>query len=246
MEHTGIWSRVGGWFRGVARSSPNDSNTVHHQSAMASRDNPHVGVLEMKSAAAATLMVDEVDDPIAATPGVRENMTPEQPPMADQLHTQNRLLEEILQAMTELSRTVTQWETQSRSSADVVSKMHASMQGGAEAVRRLEESLNQLPRVADAQREALVTVSRQLDLMRESGEATTSAVGSLEQRSLEQTAAIQTAASAINSSWERTEVHQKVVTNALDRQTRRMTWLGITAVSLAGAALIIAVLALVI
>ena len=166
--------------------------------------------------------------------------------MTDQLENQNRVLEKMSKALEDVARSVVQLETKCQSLAEQNSKLVSSVQSGSETLKRLEDSIKQMPRVADAQRETLVTVSKQLESMREVGEATIAAVGSLEQRSTDQTTAIQTAVSAINSSWERTDAHQKDMTAAQDLQTRRITWFGASAVTLAGAALVVALIALIV
>ncbi len=111
-------------------------------------------------------------------------------------------------------------------------------------MNRMEESLAQWPEIADAQRETMVSISRQLDAAREMDERVTSTInecrvafGHVEEATTTSTSAVERFAATASASNERiaTLMHEQ------DKRFRSFSW---SAMVLAGIATVIAVISL--
>ncbi len=249
MEQTGFWSRVGHWFKGSgtpptfvdeasrglterqpepqppeAPSSPSDLSG--HVTVPASRTR--------RLGTGGVRRLEEEHDRVVNLVEVIQT----------HLAAQACQTEKIADSLERLVENLAHLPAASEKQLALLASLGESATADAASAKRIEEGLAQLPPIADAQREALVSVGRNLDLSRE----TTERLGS----TMEQIH------SAIGSLGEATEASTKAserwgqdaaqrrqrVTTLLEEQSRRLTIFAWSAVTLAGLAAVIALVAL--
>ncbi|MGD2109266.1 MAG: hypothetical protein PVI86_07725 [Phycisphaerae bacterium] len=111
-------------------------------------------------------------------------------------------------------------------------------------LKRIEESLSQLPQIADAQRETMVSVARQLDLAREASEKAASTNAQCKE-------VLDRLGEATNAStktlqemrWD-VSARDAQISSLLSEHTRRFTWFAWSAIGVATVAAILGLVAL--
>lgn len=109
---------------------------------------------------------------------------------------------------------------------------------------RLEEGLSQLPQIADAQREAIVSIDRHLGESRESNEHLVSILDGHRETISELSDATGASAKALQDLRWDTASRDERVAKLLSEQTRRLTIFAVSAITLAAVAAIVALIGL--
>jgi len=165
MERTGFWTRMGGWFRPSRRNGGEGGTDLMSgdqlsESASGSTSiegsgsrvrllrNPHLERLEEEYGRVVQLM-----------DSVRSHLE-QQGERADLMA---RSLDRVADAMGGMPEV---WKTH----LETVSAIRDHLGTTSSCVKRIDENLSQLPQIADAQRETMVSIGRQLDGARQADE----------------------------------------------------------------------------
>ncbi len=92
------------------------------------------------------------------------------------LAEQGRSMEGLRTTVDRVAESLSALGSASERQVDLLAGMGPRIEAGATAAKKSEESLSELPRIADAQRETMVSVARQLDLLHGSAEQSVGAL----------------------------------------------------------------------
>lgn len=224
MEKTNLWSRVGGWLR-VGGRTDGASEGVFGSTL------PDVeGTIIPSSRKGGTRVEvsarERLEDGFAKVVELVESIQ-------GHMRTQDERTDKIVESLGHIAESLAMTPEHSRAQVESLEKIMRQMEGDAVRARRLEENLTQLPALADAQRETMVGVGRQVDELRVSGESHAAAVSSLGDAisGLEQSTA--TASDALREIQRESASREDRLTDLLRDQNRRLTLFAYSALGLA-------------
>ena len=264
METQKLWSRVGRWFRKADNVGP-----PTHSPESFEESSPFPTSLDALENQGGSVVADRSMDATAITavakpetsrgPGLFRRSRPN--PDIQRLEAQYARVESLMDAIERHMESQAGRSERIAGSLDILAQ---SLTGAPEAFRhqlevltniretvtteqaragRIEESLAQWPRVADAQRETMVSISRQLDESREANAGTAAAVEGcrhafvkVEETTVASTKALERYAGETRAGTERMAI-------LLEEQAGRFQVFAWAAISLAGVAAVIALLA---
>ena len=265
MEMKKLWSRVGRWFkRPGAAGLPAES--VDRPTSLDTVRMPSDGTGTHQEAAHPSPSPDSFNSgPVAIPKGSRSiglfrrsKINPELERLEAQYARVGNLMdaieghmesqadrsERIACSLDSLAQSLTGVPEAFRNQLDVLSNIRESVSDEQARSRRIEESLSQWPRVADAQRETMVSISRQLDESREANAGTTSAV----QQCRDAFVKVEETAGASTRALERytgeTRAAAERMAMLLEEQAGRFRLFAWAAIGLAAVAAVIAVISL--
>ena len=189
MEQARFWSRVGLWFKKVGQSS------------RSGRDEPYGDFTDEAGVAGPEVPPDALDEAAPAELARSDSkLRPARPAptmerlaeeyarvvkLMDAIEThmasQDARSERVASALEQLAGSIGDQPQATQKQLDVLNDIRETVAAEAEGTRRVEEELAQLPNIADAQREAMVSIERQLDHHRETSAHIGSAVGDVGQ-----------------------------------------------------------------
>jgi hypothetical protein len=108
----------------------------------------------------------------------------------------------------------------------------------------VEENLSQFPRLADAQRETMVSIGRQLDLSRQTGDRVGTTLEGFQQAVTLLGEATGASAKALQEMRRNSLEREERVATILQEQTRRLTLFSVAALSASIVAAVIGIIAL--
>jgi len=126
---------------------------------------------------------------------------------------------------------------------ETLSVVRQHLADDAVAQRKLHEVIAQIPRVADAQREAMVTLTRQHERLHEQSEQQYRALGSLNDAIARQQTTIEGILALLREGHQVAELRADRTARLMEKQTGRMTVFGVWIVVLAFSALVLGVIA---
>lgn len=224
MEKTRLWTRVGGWFRGGGRGDgapktvfestlPDMEDTLVPSSQKAVPRRELSGRERLEEGF--TKVVELVES-------IRGHMK-----------TQDERTERMVESLGHIAESVAKTPEHSRAQVESLEQIQQQMEGDAARARRQEENIAQLPALADAQRETMVGVGRQMDELRTSGERNAAAVCSLGETisGLDQSTAA--ASDALREIQRESASREDRLTDLLRDQNRRLTLFAYSALGLA-------------
>ena len=224
VEKTTLWSRVGGWFRvgergdgaseGVLGSNLREvEGTIVPSSRKAAARHEISGRERLEEGF--TKVVELVES------------------IQGHMRTQDERTEKMVESLGDIAESLAKTPEHSRAQVESLEQMKQQMEGDAARARRLEENLAQLPGLADAQRETMIGVGRQMDELRISGESNATAVCSLGEAisGLDQSTA--TASDALREIQRESASREDRLTDLLRDQNRRLTLFAYSAFGLA-------------
>lgn len=248
MESQKFWSRVGQWFRKPESATPSTSFDALAGTAPDVPTGPApmmpVTLTETSRASGlfrrsrSNLEIERLEARYVRVEGLMDAIE-------RHMESQSDRSERIAGALDTLVTNLSGVPEAFRHQSDVLSKIRETMTAEQARAGRIEESLAQWPRLADAQRETMVTISRQLDEAREANTQTVSVVeecksafGSVEETAQASTKAIERYAGEATASAQRMAL-------LLEEQARQFQIFAWAAIGLAGVAAVIAVIAMV-
>ena len=89
----------------------------------------------------------------------------------EHLELQDKRAERMAPTLERLAEGLADIPSASKAQVDLLSRVGDLLESEVERTKNLEASLSQLPHIADAQRETMVSMGRQLDVLRESGDS---------------------------------------------------------------------------
>ncbi|MEK7757025.1 MAG: hypothetical protein AAB385_07420, partial [Planctomycetota bacterium] len=174
MEKATLWARVGQWLRpsprpgdpdrfpqidpplgpiGGGGMAPTDTGII------ASDTSSPVPKFRLARTASA---IDRLEEEYARVIKIVESVE-------KHLELQSERGESMAGSMNRLADSLEHLPETSKAQVELLSTMNHQMSVDGACVKRVEENLSQLPRLADAQRETMVSIGRQLDLSRQTG-----------------------------------------------------------------------------
>jgi gas vesicle protein len=133
----------------------------------------------------------------------------------------------------------------SRQELELLTRIQDSMTADLAGTKRIEDCLSQLPQLADAQREAMVSIGRQLDSSRETSERVASTLGEVQQAVGGLGEATDASAKAVQELRHDASARGERIAELVKDQTRRLTTLAWAMIGLAVVAAVVALVAVI-
>ncbi len=172
MEPTRLWTRMGSWFRHAVRADNGDAGD-DGVSALAVSDGNSVEMTVRPSPDGdGTRRRGGGSDRGSGLEEMKELIDSTRTHLAEQTQS----VAAIRAALDRVTESLARIASDSPRQADLLEGMASRIDAGASAAKKAEESLSELPRIADAQRETMVSVARQLDLLHGSAERSAGAL----------------------------------------------------------------------
>lgn len=141
------------------------------------------------------------------------------------LTLQDQRAERLAPAIERLAEGLANLPATSKSQLDLLNRIHALLEADLAGSKRIEAVLSQIPQIADAQRETMVSMGRQLDVLREMGDRSVASATSLQDAMSELARTTTDGTSAIKQMHVDSASREEQVVALLETQTRRVTWL---------------------
>jgi hypothetical protein len=161
------------------------------------------------------------------------------------LEQQGERAESMAGSLTRLAESLDHMPETSKTQLELLSTMNHQMGVDGACVKRVEENLSQLPRLADAQRETMVSIGRQLDLSRQTNDRVATTLDGFQQAVTLLGEATGASAKALQDMRSDASSREERVATILQEQTRRFTIFAAVAVGLLLVAGVIGVIALI-
>ena len=252
MPQQRIWSRIGHWLKSGDRTRGQEEGSTRPPADPQAEGftEPNFGLDSASCLEDAIIpstvsrksekeqLLERVEDGYARVTSLVESIR-------THMETQDQRSAEMAQALTALADSLHELPGNGQAQVEVLERIEAQLEGQAVRGRKLEENLTQWPRLADAQRETLTAVGRELELNREAGSETRATLEGLG-------AAVQTLSSATEATsatmrqlQEEAAQREQQMAQVLQERTTRLTWFVAGVTALAAVAVVIAVAALV-
>jgi len=244
-----FWKRVGGWFKSTKTDNYDESYISHST----------MGTYDAEPVDASDTMIPSTTE--TASPSMKSRLSRSSAGMERLEQEYNRvvgLVESIqehlgqsaerTQAMTNsidrLAAKLEHLPETSRSQLEVLESLREEVAAEAQRAINVEQAVSQLPRLADAQREAMVSISHRMEESKVTDEKLSETLSGVRQ-SLEQVGqATQTSASTISMMRNEELERQDKIAKLLQQQTDRITWIASAALALAAIAMILGLISL--
>jgi hypothetical protein len=243
-----FWSRVGHWFRAAAPMEsgslepvgaepvPSVSRSGNGDRELASGDDgsPFLSRLRLARREPA---IERLEVGYAKVAGLIESIQRHLQTQDERSAVMSRSLERLADHLAHAPETA-------RAEVELLSGLHKRMEAQADVFRRFEESLSQWPRLADAQRETMAAIGRQLDLAREHAERSTTTLDAFQQAVTKLGDATGACTIALRDMHGDAAVREERLSRLLHEQTKRLTLVAFGAIVAAAAAGVIGLVAL--
>lgn len=160
------------------------------------------------------------------------------------LASQAQHTERIVHALDRLTASVADAPSAAQQQSDLLSAIRQEASTQAASMKRIEESVSQLPQIADAQRETMVSIGRQLDLAREASDRVAATIGEYHEVLGKLSEATHASTKALQEMRWDVSARDAQISTLLTEHTKRFTLFAWSAIGLAAVAAIIALLAL--
>jgi hypothetical protein len=161
-----------------------------------------------------------------------------------QLTSEAQRTERIADSVDRLSASLAHAPDAARREEALLSDIKALLEAGAASTRRVEEVLSQIPRIADAQRETMVSIGRQLDLLREGGDRGIDAMAEFRDAVSKLGEETGTATTVLKEMHADLVADDERLARLLEERTRRLTIIASLAVAVAAVATLVGFVAL--
>lgn len=224
MEKTSLWTRVGGWLRVGGRGDGASEGVFG--STLPEVEGTIVPSSRKTAARHEVSGRERVEEGFAKVVDLVESIR-------GHMKTQDERTEKIVESLGYIAESLAKTPEHSRAQVESLEQIKQQMEGDAACARRLEENLAQLPGLADAQRETMVGVGRQMDELRLSGESNAAAVGSLGEAISGLDRSTAAASDALREIQNESASREDRLTDLLRDQNRRLTLFAYSALALA-------------
>ena len=244
MEQASVWTKMGSWFRGGV--VPVRSDETHRQDmGNASGD----GLSGRPPAVTTSGPLGAPEAPLA-----RRDANPDRESdsavvgligsIREHLEEQSRWMERVAGSLDRAVENVEGLPDASSKQLGALTDILAQMEADRDVAKHLGETLSQLPRMADAQRETMVNVARQLDLLREGNERGTSTLADFQESVSTLGEANRAMTASIKEMQVGADARDERLADLLRVQTGRFTLIGWSAVGLVGLGVVVAIVGL--
>ncbi len=252
MQQQRFWSRVGHWFRSSDRGNGAGDQQDASNGKSKANQTPDQGAVAVKDAIEST-----ADGEAPAEDGViqparvrisRRDLSIQKlqegynkvvdlvERIQDHMHTQDERSASMAKSLENIATTIGNVNGSSREQVDALRCMQEQMEADAAQSKKLDEQLSQLPRIADAQRETMATVGRQLDSSNQMQGKLNATLGEFQSKMTHLTEATATSTQSLRQIHQDTAAREDRVVKLMESQTRRFTWFASIALILAAIA----------
>ena len=246
MGKTSLWSRVGDWLKTSSR--PVEEHDVE-------RTNEPVQAHSFPESN--TPVVDDGRPPalrrglIRREPSSRERLEEGFAKVVDLVESiqehfkvQDERGVRMVESLDRMAENLTHAPETSKRQAELLSEIRAQLEAEAAGAKRLEETLAELPHIADAQRESMVSIGRQLDMMRGVTERSATAFSELQGGVAQLGEATNASTTALKHMHVDSAAREDRMVELLEGQTKKLTLFAAAAIVLAALAAVVGVVAL--
>lgn len=246
-----FWTRVGHWLKGSgrpvnyevedpatgpleSRASPNPSIQDGVQTPLTEdRSSPVTKLRLSRSGPGLERLEEEYARVVKLIDAVQEHLASQ----ADRSEMMARSLERLAESLAFVPEA-------SRRQLELLSAISETVAADAACAKRVEESLSQLPGIADAQRETMVSIGRQLDSSRQTSDRIATTTDSLQQAVTRLGEATDASAKVTEEMHRDTRSNDQRVATLLQEQSKRFALFAWSAVGLAAVAAALGLFAL--
>ncbi len=132
----------------------------------------------------------------------------------------------------------------SKTQMDQLAGIGEELKSGTASTKRTEELLSHVPQMADAQRETMVSVGRQLDVLRQGNERGTESLVQLHEAIVRLSEATGASTTALKHMHVDSVAREERLTELLEEQTKRLTLFAWMAIAVAVTAMVLGLVAL--
>ena len=250
MDRTRIWSRMGRWFKAAETPSDptapsGDDGSGHGDSLPFASDlsSPETAI-EPKTPASSRFRLSRTNAAIERLEKEYGRVVGLIESVQTHMERQGERSEVMAGALTRLAESLDHLPDASTSQLGMLSKISEQLDVDAACAIRIEEGLSQLPSLADAQREAMVAVARQVETSRESTERVADSLDVCQQSMAQLGDATMATERAATQLYRDTSARDERLASILQEQTRRLTLFAYAALTLAVVAVVVGVVAL--
>ncbi len=160
------------------------------------------------------------------------------------LASQDERSDMMVSSLDRLAENFKEMPQASRRHLDLLSGISEAVQADAASTKHVEEALSQLPQLADAQRETMVSIGRQLDLSRQTSEQVAGTMEGFQQAVTRLSETTEASSKALQEMrWDATAREERVAT-LLQKQTRWLLVFAWSAIALAAIAAVVGLIAI--
>lgn len=242
MEGVRFWSRVGHWFkRGDGNGSggePGEPRIIPSKRGATGEGegNGHDGSIRTRGFRSGARL-----DQVAAD---QERIVSLMESVRQHLDAQAHRTERMAVAVDRLGDALMRLPALSETQTSLLGSISESLIAEAAASKRIEEGLSQVPRIADAQRETMVAMGRQLDAARQTSDRVGGAVEDVRKAITDLGEVTGSTSKTMQEIWSQASVREKRLADLMAEQTRRLTLFAWSALGLAGIAAVAGVISL--
>lgn len=247
VERVGFWSRLAAWIWGTDRSPAFDAGSSTKLPGHDPSFEPDAGgrvVGSSFSPPSDSSKSGSGRTSAASVPQANDRLIELVDAIQKHLTAQSERSELMTAALHRLADGLERFPEASKAELHLLERVAADSGATATNVKKLSDSLVQLPELADAQREALVTIHRELERGRESGQQVRETLGGVGRA----IAALGEATASLRPMLDRmrTELSsgQDRLVLIVERQAARMTWFSAYALGAAGLGILFSLIAL--
>lgn len=245
-----FWIRVGHWFKPTSANQPDVDPIIESELT---------STLGMESASTETIVAESPSDIVGTVSRSRlgrslsaaERIEQEYnrvvglvESIQDHLGQNSERSELMVRSLDRLADSLENLPESSRKQIEILESLHQEVAADAQRAVNMEQAISQLPQLADAQRETMVTISRRLEDSRETDEKLTSTLDSVEQSVTQMGEATIASAKTITMMRMEEASRQDRIAKLLEQQTERITLMATVAIVLAVAAVILGLVSL--
>ncbi|MBI1827138.1 MAG: hypothetical protein HY287_18100 [Planctomycetes bacterium] len=237
MERRGFWERMSGWFRpssGNAARRQNGEGDLLTDLEPANANATETGIMVGAESGAKMRLsrpaqVQRLEEEYIRVAQLVESV-------GRHIEQQGQRTEQIAGSLNRLAESLAEMPTILRSHTDALSGIRDNLAGTADFTKRIDENLSQLPRIADAQRETMVSIGRGLEASRQSDERITTVLDGCHKGLSQLADATGASAKALQElRWDTASREERVAVIMRD-QTRRFMIFAWSAMALAAVA----------
>jgi hypothetical protein len=159
------------------------------------------------------------------------------------LEQQGQRAERMAHSLDRLAAILEHMPEASQTHADLLSSINELMETDTASAERALELLSQIPQVADAQRETMVSIGRQLDVLREGGERGTDTLADLQAAVLKLGEVTETSSAALKHMHADSVTREERLADLIREQTSRLTLFASLAITVAAIAVVLGLVA---
>ena len=157
---------------------------------------------------------------------------------------QDERAERMAASFDRIAESLAQVPEASQTQVESLREIREQLQAGTAWTKRIEDSLSELPRMADAQRETMVSMGRQLEVLREADDRGTEVMGELGQSMSRLEDAAKASTGVLKDMHTDSAAREERMTGLVREQTRQLMRFALAAIVLAAVAALVSVVAL--